>query len=156
MIAAHNARVAQQASEYRRRGIQGIGIAEPGRAVPSVETEKPESYGQSGNQWPGPRTELQEQQVDLPKPKREAVHSDKSQAPGVDGSSHPAYRVAIVIRVSDGYARDPDGAVSTIMDCIVSAVRRFMAMGKRDPHQNGSGAKGRRGGIHKHRTNSGS
>ena len=47
---------------------------------------------------------------------------------GVDGKDHPRFRVSVTLLMSDQRDRDPDGAVSTLMDCLVSARRRLLAL----------------------------
>lgn len=64
----------------------------------------------------------EQQDVDGQKANHKARTSD------VDGDSHPKFRVAITLYVSDARRRDADGALTTILDCLVHAVRRFGGM----------------------------
>lgn len=43
----------------------------------------------------------------------------------VDGSVHPRFAVTITLLTSDKRRRDADGAMSTLLDCLVKAVRRL-------------------------------
>lgn len=96
----------------------------------------------SDNPWIGALPVVQEQQVDLPKQRRAPVHRDERRKKTVDAAGHPSYRVAITLKVSDDRARDPDGGGSTILDCLVRAARRLMAMGPRAKHKNSASAEG--------------
>ncbi len=75
-------------------------------------------------------TQLQELEGDPPKVGRRkgkekagAVHRDGPSEEAVDGTGHPQYEVSIVILISDERDRDLDGAVSTILDCLVHSIR---------------------------------
>jgi len=76
---------------------------------------------------------------------RQANHGQKSgdaaQNQTVDDEVHPRFRVSILLRVSDHRRRDADGAVSTLLDCLVSAVGRLLAMDSRNQRQGDSGRK---------------
>lgn len=50
----------------------------------------------------------------------------ESEAAALDAALCSKFRVSIVLYVSDYRRRDPDGALSTIMDCITSARRRLV------------------------------
>lgn len=79
---------------------------------------------------------VQKQQIDLSEQaNRKAVHRDESRAKGVDGTSHPRYRITIALNFSDDRQRDADGSLATIMDCLVHAAERLMEMGARNPRQ---------------------
>lgn len=67
-----------------------------------------------------PRSSVQESQdADA----RQVTHRSKEAK--VDGKVHPKYRIAITLLVSDRRRRDGDGAVSTLFDCLVAAIRRL-------------------------------
>lgn len=75
----------------------------------------------------GPRTIVQEQQV---ADTRKANH--KSGPAKVDAQMHRQFSLTIVIQVSDNRRRDLDGALSTILDCLIVARRRFAPVDTRD------------------------
>lgn len=100
----------------------------------------------SDNPWIGTLPVVQKQQVDLPKERRCEVHRDKRRKKTVDGAGHPSYRVAITLKVSDDRARDPDGGGSTILDCLVDAAGRLVAMGPRAKDNDDQGAERAGGG----------
>jgi len=60
--------------------------------------------------------------VDRPKANHQAGKA------GVDGQVHPKFRIAITLLVSDKRCRDGDGALSTLLDCVVTASRRFHSL----------------------------
>lgn len=101
------------------------------RNNPTLAAANPE-LNKVGDKRASACTQFQEHQIDLPKQaKRKAVHRDKAREKTLDGSSHPKYRIAIVIRVCDARPRDIDGAASTLLDCLISAVGRLNKMGSR-------------------------
>lgn len=65
---------------------------------------------------------------DLPEEGRDKVRRCKPKDKGADEPDHPRFGVAITLRVSDRRVRDGDGAESTILDCIIAAVRRLKKM----------------------------
>ncbi len=91
---------------------------------------------------PGACSKLQKHQVDLPHAGWTPVHRDKKRAQGMDGKDHPKFRVSVTFRCSDNYARDGDGMLSTILDCIVSASRRLADLDSRINGQMLSGGEG--------------
>jgi len=83
--------------------------------------------GQSGNSRDRPGAQLQKQQdVDAGKD-----HNKPGKAK-VDEASHPKFRVRVVLRYSDNRRRDIDGALSTVLDCVVRAFRRFRSVDTRN------------------------
>jgi len=62
-----------------------------------------------------------------------ALHNDGPKKEKVDGKVHPKFRVTIILRYADRRRRDIDGSASTILDCLVTATRRFAAMDTRTP-----------------------
>lgn len=66
--------------------------------------------------------DLQLQKLQTENPKRP---DNKAVVPKADGKDHNRFRVTINLRVCDRRRRDADGAVTTLLDCIVSAVRRL-------------------------------
>lgn len=54
----------------------------------------------------------------------------------VDGKGHPRFRVGIRLLISSNQRRDADGAVATILDCMVKAIarlRRLRGLDQGDP-----------------------
>lgn len=63
---------------------------------------------------------------DLPKPRnRKTVHRDKAGNEGMDATGHPKFAISIELLVSDNIRRDADGCLSTLLDCLVAALRGF-------------------------------
>ena len=56
------------------------------------------------------------------------IHRDEPKEKGMDGKSHPQYRVTITWLISDRRKRDSWGMSETIADCVVSASRRFLGL----------------------------
>ncbi len=54
---------------------------------------------------------------------RPTHHQQK--ASSLDGGNHRRFRFAITLSVRAGNSGDPDGALSTLLDCAVRAVQRF-------------------------------
>jgi len=77
----------------------------------------------------GPRAELQEHEESQPK---RPVHRAKSET--VDARVHGQFRVTVTLRVSDNRKRDADGALSTLLDCLVNAARRLGSVDPGDQH----------------------
>lgn len=48
-------------------------------------------------------------------------HQDKS----LDESMHSEFRVSIILRMSDERVRDCDGALATLLDCLITARRQL-------------------------------
>ena len=72
----------------------------------------------AGNPGIRPRSELQEQEADMrPKP------DNPPRRKKVDGKRHPKFAVSVEVRFSDNRRRDLDGALSTVLDCLVSALK---------------------------------
>lgn len=51
---------------------------------------------------------------------------DPASASEVDGPGHPQYRIEVTLRFANYRQKDPDGCLSTIMDCIKGAVGRLV------------------------------
>lgn len=67
---------------------------------------------------------VQEQQVNIPKPKDGAtVHRNKPEIQKMDEQSHPRFKITIRVFVASNYRRDGDGILSTCLDCLVRAVK---------------------------------
>lgn len=64
---------------------------------------------------------------------------------GVDEPVHSQFRVAIEIRVSDERDRDNDGAVSTILDCLIAAIGRLAKVDPATQRKYASSLKRKRG-----------
>jgi hypothetical protein len=92
-----------------------------------LPVNKNDSSGDTGA-WP--HHKLQELQSLL---EEYVGHRPKGKKP--DEGDSARFRVTIDLLVSDNRRRDPDGAINTIMDCLVSAVRRF---GEGDQSNSGS------------------
>ena len=60
-------------------------------------------------------------------------HSPKGKK--TDDINRKRFRITVDLLVSDNRRRDPDGAINTIMDCLVTAIRRLSEGDRR-----GSGA----------------
>ena len=80
------------------------------------QRRKPEAAGE-------PCPKLQEQQAS----DAGSAHH-KSKAPKVDAASGGEFCIAITLGASDRRRRDGDGAESTILDCLVTARRRLLAL----------------------------
>src|ERR1700722_18675154 len=63
--------------------------------------------------------------------KRDVLHC-QPQEPGVETKVRQQFRVTIVLKYSDQRVRDPDAALSTILDCLV-ATRRLTERYARNP-----------------------
>ena len=63
---------------------------------------------------------IQEQQASVPR----GAHN-KTGVQDVDEQVHPKFRVSVHLRYSNRRVRDIDGALSTILDCIVAARRQL-------------------------------
>ena len=50
---------------------------------------------------------------------------DDPKSKETDASNRAKFRVTIDLLISDKRKRDPDGAINTVMDCLVGAVRRL-------------------------------
>lgn len=61
-------------------------------------------------------------------PVEPAAGDHKAGVSKVDAGGYPSYRVSVTLRISDERDRDNDGAVSTLFDCLVSAVGRLAQM----------------------------
>ena len=51
--------------------------------------------------------------------------SDNPKSKKADGINRERFRITIDFLVSDNRRRDPDGAINTILDCLVRSVRRL-------------------------------
>lgn len=67
-----------------------------------------------------PRTKFQEQQD-----ADQGAADHGPQKTKVDGALHGKFRVSITLLLSDKRDRDPDGAGTTLLDCLVAAVGRL-------------------------------
>ena len=74
---------------------------------------------QADDSGSGPRSVVQKQPGAVP---------DKPAKPGMDGVVPRPFRVTVVLRVSDRRRRDADGGLSTLLDCICRAARRFSGL----------------------------
>ena len=73
-----------------------------------------------------PRPVIQKQQdVDA------RTTDNRPQKTEVDGEGRSFYRVTVKLLVSDRRARDADGAISTLLDCLIAAVGRQLGMDRR-------------------------
>ena len=63
-----------------------------------------------------------------------------------DAIHRERFRVTIDLLVSDNRRRDPDGAINTIMDCLVNAVRRLREGNSRNCGASKTRPQGKRGG----------
>lgn len=95
----------------------------------------------SANQRTRPCAVVQELENDCAGP---AHH--EPEAAKVDGELHPRFRVTVTLYVSDNRRRDADGALSTIMDCVIAARRRLLAVGAAGVDCGGEGGEGAGGG----------
>lgn len=77
---------------------------------------------------------------------------DAAAAPKMDGAGHPQYRISVTLRFSDYRRKDPDGCLSTIMDCITSAVGRLLGVVSGDIGKKRVVRSRSRGGDHSNRT----
>lgn len=78
-------------------------------------------------------------------------HSPKSKK--ADEGNRKRFRITVDLLVSDNRRRDPDGAINTIMDCLVAAVRR---LGEGDRRSGGASKKSpqrKRGGNNSNKGN---
>lgn len=57
---------------------------------------------------------------------------NRSQKAKGNGVNHPSYRITVEFLYSDKRRRDLDGGLSTILDCLVKAVRRLQRLDTRD------------------------
>jgi len=74
----------------------------------------------------GPCAIVQKQEAsDSRQPKRKNANTNGAGNKKMDGAMRPSFRVAVNLRVSDNRGRDADGALSTLLDCLVSAARRL-------------------------------
>lgn len=80
---------------------------------------------EAGDQGNFPRPEFQELQKDHSGKSSEAHHGPQSKT--VDGKSHCQYFLSVTIRGSDQRERDLDGGLSTLLDCVCAASKRFKA-----------------------------
>src|SRR3990172_12008129 len=62
---------------------------------------------------------------------RKASDPHRTKRKKVDGSVHPKFRIAVTFRRSDLRERDPDGGLSTILDCLVAARKRLNELAQR-------------------------
>lgn len=100
-----------------RRGSEAVKRLNVGQTRPA--DKKSNNHVHSGNA----HNELQKfKDAD----KGQAHHKPKKAK--AHGASHPSYRVTIVFLQSDKRRRDLDGQLSTVLDCLRNAVRRFSAM----------------------------
>lgn len=56
---------------------------------------------------------------------------NKARKTGMDEKGHPQFKLTVTILVSDNRRRDIDGALSTLLDCLIAAGRQ-LAMDTRD------------------------
>lgn len=52
-------------------------------------------------------------------------NGDKPRRPKAHGRNHPRYRITVTLHLGKGRSADPDGQLSTILDCFVRAVKRL-------------------------------
>ena len=83
--------------------------------------------GEFGNKRIGSCPRHEEQQDAVP-----GKIDHKARKAEVDGGVHPQYVFAVDLRVSDKRKRDADGALTTLLDCVVIAARRLSEMDKED------------------------
>ena len=76
-----------------------------------------------------PRSNPQLQELQAGSPKGEARNDHhRTKNKKVDARVHPSFRVTVILSYSDRRRRDIDGAASTVLDCIVTASRRFVGL----------------------------
>lgn len=85
----------------------------------------------------GPRAQLQER-----KDADTGEADNKAGKAKVDGAVHPSFRVTITARISDNRRRDLDGAASTILDSLVSAIGRLAPVDSGIDRESAGGGKG--------------
>lgn len=64
--------------------------------------------------------------------KRKANDAHKAGIQSLDGPCDSLFRLSITLRIADERNRDPDGAASTIIDCLVAAAGRLTEMDRGD------------------------
>lgn len=67
---------------------------------------------------------------------------------GTHGGNHGVFRVTIKFRMADRGRKDLDGAVSTLLDCLIRARRRLLDPDSNPPRKRRSGSWKRRSGDH--------
>jgi len=67
---------------------------------------------------------VHEELKDVDRPK--ANH--KTRKARVDEAVHPKFRVTVTLRVSDKLRRDGDGALTTLLDCLVNTQGRLRSL----------------------------
>ncbi len=72
------------------------------------------------NHGRGPHSIVQKPQAN---PQKSADRRPKSRKK--DEANHPAYHVSVTLKLSDRRVRDADGALSTLLDCLIRATRRL-------------------------------
>lgn len=87
--------------------------------------EQYEKY-QAKRAWAKPRTQFQKQQDADARPADHRPEKAK-----VDGAMHGKFRVSITLLLSDKRDRDPDGAASTLMDCVMASIGRLGGVDRR-------------------------
>jgi hypothetical protein len=91
----------------------------------SESTARRNKVADSGNAHPG----VQELQAgDLRQEVTPIPYADRPSRRKADGTNHRKFRVTIIFNYSDNRRRDLDGAAATILDCLMAARRRLMAM----------------------------
>lgn len=84
-----------------------------------------------------PYSKLQEQQND---DERKDHHKPKKAKD--NGAGHPSYRISVVFLQADKRRRDIDNQLSTVLDCLRDAIRRFSAMDTGDQNNIKAGKQG--------------
>lgn len=107
--------------------------------MPTWTTEQLREYEQRrtglGRSRLGTRPVLQKQEaVDSGPQYGKTKDVDRGKDKAVDGSVHPKFCVAVVMRYSDRRRRDNSGALETLLDCVVAAVGRLKAMDSNHSH----------------------
>lgn len=102
----------------------------------------------SGHTGAWSRRQLQELQGLL-----EEYVSDNPKGKETDEGHRTRFRVTIDLLISDKRKRDPDGAINTVMDCLVGAVRRLREGDTGDCGASKKGSQRKRGGNSNTRKN---
>ena len=79
-----------------------------------------------------PRTRNLVQELKDAPPSQGSTEGDVDHEPDqteADGKLHPKYRIAVTLLVSDNRARDADGALTSLLDATIHAVRRLNPVG---------------------------
>lgn len=82
------------------------------------------------------------------------LFDNQPEAPEVDGSDHPKFRVTATLRFSDRRRRDSHGAYETLADCLIAAARRLLDANTGDGHKGRTVRARKRRGNHPDRADS--